>query len=432
MTYQMPPTPARISCPSARRYDRFCAAVLSLQQPRRTWTMAIFRRTVAMIDDLAVCDFGPDYQIAAAMAALQAAQHNHVCWAYDSDMRHEVIEVLDAAFTKTMPWMTRDKLARIGIGVLALCSAHRTEVLPGLVDIIVPYLDGEALAAFETALQARLSAEVAAPRDDLILALQAIARQRVDADAYLSLQRHLKNPNPVRAAQMLLAAGRAREAQGYLSSCPSVEPCFMPLSVELKYPRRSLVFADICEAFGKREDAQQMRWSRFTQSLSAAALRAFLARLPDFDDIEVEERAIAYAMEFPNAGRAVRFLIDIGHPEKAAEKILYDPEIWNDVDTWGARTAAYDLMRHTPRASVVLLRGRIRQILLEGAREFRREAAEDLRKLAEIAPVVEAEDDLPEGFVSHAGFLQRLDDICMLNDRVNFLKPKSKQYQRAA
>jgi hypothetical protein len=76
--------------------------------------------------------------------------------------------------------------------------------------------------------------------------------------------------------------------------------------------------------------------------------------------------------------------------------------------------------------------GRIRQILLEAAREFRREAAEDLRKLAESAPVVEVENDLPEGFVSPADFVQRLDDICMLNDRVNFLKPKSKQHQRAA
>ena len=52
---------------------------------------------------------------------------------------------------------------------------------------------------------------------------------------------------------------------------------------------------DALEALERSDDAQAARWSCFERFLSARHLREYLKRLPDFDDIEAETRALDYA-----------------------------------------------------------------------------------------------------------------------------------------
>ena len=62
-------------------------------------------------------------------------------------------------------------------------------------------------------------------------------------------------------------------------------------------------------AVGRHKDAQQARWVCFEGSLSPEHLRAYLQRLPDFDDIEAEERALDHVQNFENPIPALAFLV---------------------------------------------------------------------------------------------------------------------------
>jgi hypothetical protein len=57
----------------------------------------------------------------------------------------------------------------------------------------------------------------------------------------------------------------------------------------------------------------------FERDLSPQPLRDYLARLPDFDDVEALDRAFAHAARFPDFETAMGFLMDWpAHREAAA------------------------------------------------------------------------------------------------------------------
>ena len=53
------------------------------------------------------------------------------------------------------------------------------------------------------------------------------------------------------------------------------------------------------EALDRKDEAQTFCWSCFERDLSGEHLRAYLNRLPDFEDIEAEERAMAHSAATP-------------------------------------------------------------------------------------------------------------------------------------
>src|SRR5690606_39696764 len=53
--------------------------------------------------------------------------------------------------------------------------------------------------------------------------------------------------------------------------------------------------------------------------LSGEHLRAYLKRLPDFEDIGAEERAMAHAMAYPSLLHALQFFLDWPALDRAAE-----------------------------------------------------------------------------------------------------------------
>jgi hypothetical protein len=76
---------------------------------------------------------------------------------------------------------------------------------------------------------------------------------------------------------------------------------------------------DLMEAEGRKDEAQELRWALFERDLSTPALRAYLARLPDFDDVEALDRALAHAAAYADFETALGFLMDWpAHREAAA------------------------------------------------------------------------------------------------------------------
>jgi hypothetical protein len=64
-----------------------------------------------------------------------------------------------------------------------------------------------------------------------------------------------------------------------------------------------------------------LRWAAFEERLSADQLRAYLKRLPDFDDVEAEERAMNHALGFRSFA-ALGFFTEWPDPARAAQLVL--------------------------------------------------------------------------------------------------------------
>ena len=75
---------------------------------------------------------------------------------------------------------------------------------------------------------------------------------------------------------------------------------------------------EVLDALGRGGEAQADRWSCFERALSIPHLRAYLKRLPGFDDFEAEERALDYAQSYENPLRALSFLVSWPALDRAA------------------------------------------------------------------------------------------------------------------
>ncbi|MGO8366663.1 DUF6880 family protein, partial [Rhizobium johnstonii] len=71
-----------------------------------------------------------------------------------------------------------------------------------------------------------------------------------------------------------------------------------------------LARVETLKALGRREEAQTYGWTCFEQSLQDQHLRAFLKRLPDFDDLDAEEKAFAHDQAFPEVHQALTFFLN--------------------------------------------------------------------------------------------------------------------------
>ena len=99
-------------------------------------------------------------------------------------------------------------------------------------------------------------------------------------------------------ARRLLEAGRAKEAWSAINAVDEKRPGWIPFEWEETR-------LDVMEALGRKDEAQAFRWQCFERALNSAHLRAYLRVLPDFEDLEAEERAMSYASGFPSVHQAL-------------------------------------------------------------------------------------------------------------------------------
>ena len=146
---------------------------------------------------------------------------------------------------------------------------------------------------------------------------------------------------------------------------------------------------EVLEALGRAEDAQAARWSCFERSLSSSHLRAYLKRLPDFDDIEAEKKALDHAKRFGNLLQALSFLVSWPALDHAADLVLQRADEL-DGDHYEILTpAAEALAAKHPLAATVVLRAMI-DFSLRNARSSRyRHAARHLLDCSGLASTIE-------------------------------------------
>lgn len=248
-------------------------------------------------------------------------------------------------------------------------------------------------------------------RDTVRMALREIADAAGDVDGYIAQYDGQARRAPRIAAEIarrLLAAGRAAEALAALDAVELPRRANRPLDdwLELDWPRFEWEDAriEVLEALGRADEAQAVRWSCFERSLSARHLRAHLERLPDFDDVEAERRALDHAEGCPNALRALAFLASWPALDRAAALVMRRATEL-DGDHYEILAPAVDALaaRH-PLAATLVLRAMIDFALVKARSGRYRYAARHLADCEGLAAAIPDFGAVP----THEAYVARL------------------------
>lgn len=219
------------------------------------------------------------------------------------------------------------------------------------------------------------------------LALREIADAQGDADAFIAQYDENTRRVPKISAQIarrLVDAGRAEEALRVIDAAERRKPG------EWDWPDFDWEDAriDVLEALGRSDDAQQARWSCFERSLSPAHLRAYLKRLPDFDDVEAEERALDHAERSGGRPQALWFLVNWPALDRAARLVIRHAGDL-DGDHYSILTpAANALAGKHPLAATLVLRAMIDFSLTNSRSSRYKHAARHLLDCSSLAPAI--------------------------------------------
>lgn len=216
------------------------------------------------------------------------------------------------------------------------------------------------------------------------MALQDIADAQGDVDSFMAQYDEKTRKVPKIAAEIgrrLVAAGRGAEALAVLDAAVHRRtegwewPDFDWENVRI----------DVLDALGRTEDAQRVRWSCFERSLSADHLRAYLKRLPDFDDVEAEERALDYALRCSAPLQALFFLTAWPALDRAAKLVMERAADLNGDHYEILNPAAEALAAGHPLAATLLLRAMIDFSLTHARSSRYRHAARHLLDCSGLA-----------------------------------------------
>ena len=215
-------------------------------------------------------------------------------------------------------------------------------------------------------------------------ALMDIADAQGDVDAWIAQHDEDTRRAPgiaARIAGRLLAAGRASEALEALDAADHGRGWIPPDYTDTRLA--------VLEALGRGEDAQALRWREFERTLSEGHLRDYLKRLPDFDDVEAEERALDHAMAHGSFLGALSFLIRWPALDRAA-RLVVDRADELDGDHYELLTpAANALSAGHPLAATLTLRAMV-EFALNTARSTRyRHASRHLLECESLAAQIE-------------------------------------------
>lgn len=157
-------------------------------------------------------------------------------------------------------------------------------------------------------------------------------------------------------------------------------------------------------ALGRNDEAHEHRWACFSRSLNAQHLRDYLKDLPDFEDVEAEERAKQHALKFSNVTVALEFCL--GWPDllTAAELVITRIDEFNG-DHYALLTSAAETLRiRHPLAAVLLWRAIINAALSQGHAARYGHAAEHLMDCSSLDAEITDYGPYP----SHESYVQIL------------------------
>jgi len=325
-----------------------------------------------------------------------------------ADAKGEIEAVFDVAvddLAAIAPLALPDPRA-LGDQLLDLLLHGRPGLGPRALKNVLPALGAEGVtrlrAQIETAMasQKRVSGALKA-------AIQVLADAQGDVDGYIAQftdSQAVLPPIGAQIARRLTAAGRYDEAVAALDR--STPGSFVQL-VGAALGRPSLpgpgaldwedAYIEVLEARGQGDLAQEMRWTSFERGLSVERLRDHLKRLPDFDDVEVEDRALAHAEDFHDVHAALDFLIRWPALDRAARLVLRRSGDLDGDRPEVLEPAARAIEGRHPLAAVLLLRA----MILDTARYARtaryKDAQRQLLEAASLAPAITDWDGHEDG-----------------------------------
>ena len=257
---------------------------------------------------------------------------------------------------------------------------------------VIGWGSGGPLYADDLAERSRVSA--------IRLALRDIADAQGDVDAYIAQYEEPIRKVPKISAEIarrLLAAGRADEAWQAIEAAEHRRRDWPDFEWENAR-------IEVLDVLGRGDEAQAARWSCFERFLSSRHLRDYLKRLPDFDDFEIEQRALDYAERHGSLLQAVSFLVLWPSLDRAA-RLVTERATDLDGDHYEILTpAAEALAAKYPLAATLLLRAMIDFALTRSRSSRYGHAARHLRDCAGLASAI------PDygSFESHDAYVSRL------------------------
>jgi len=288
---------------------------------------------------------------------------------------------------------------RDGFGATDALIRHMSEALgaPGRAEI---------RSKTEAALQA--APRAAGPHDwcadaqrrHLAFRLALLADLERDADAFITAIRAggMESTHALDVAERLIAANRPAEALNWLDkSRPRIkEEDDDGADTDLRI--------SALEALGRKDEAQSIRWRHFERFLSAEHLRAYLKRMPDFEDFEAEQKALDVAAAHKQAARGLAFFIEWRALDRADRLVrqrlaALDGRLYEVL-----RPAAEALEEKFPEAASLLYRHMIESVLDRGSSKQYQYAARDLLSCTRLARHL----PLPGSIENHAEFVGRL------------------------
>jgi hypothetical protein len=242
--------------------------------------------------------------------------------------------------------------------------ADEYDITAGLVGAIAQALDKDGLETLRAAIEADLkgvdrdragkdatkAADILYQTWKLTEALSEIADVQGDIDAFIAVQ-DLRGPrlrDDLAIIVRLLEAGRAQEA---LAALDKAKP-------SPAQPAQALADLRIAalDALGRKDEAQAMRWARFQADRSIDALRAYLKRLPDFEDMERETEALDQVMADKEVLVPLAFLVAWPDFRRAASLVRARLADMDGDAYWVLAPAADALAHKEPLAATLLYR----------------------------------------------------------------------------
>ena len=219
-----------------------------------------------------------------------------------------------------------------------------------------------------------------------------------NVDDYIAAMREggMEAPYGPDIAERLLRAGRPGEAIDWLKGSRRPFDDEDTTHVEL--------MVEALEALGKKNDAQDARWRYFEKTLNVESLRAYLKRLPDFEDFKAERKAFEIAANHRSVETALTFFVVWPNLQRADE-IVRDREKEIDGSAYyRLRPVAEALEEKYPAGATRLYRRMVESVLHRGSSKQYPYAAADLQSSIRLAPRVGDEASLEK----HATFMARL------------------------
>lgn len=325
---------------------------------------------------------------------------------------------LDAKAAAALPGQIMDRLGE---------SEHG--YLPRVAAAVIAHLSPPIRLAWDAGLEGRIAArdEAEAPQRASgrwfhsmtgqwreIRQHLALAQGNLDLFLGIEAAKPERQRDTLGAAERLRAAGRFAEALDWVRMGGRLRHVRLiglegeDMSDDSPAVRQALLEAHILTALGRPSDAQHLRWSVFAETLAPALLSAHLKALPDFDDIEAEERAFTIALDHPDFMSALRFFL-AWRRDDLAEKLIVRHRTEVSGKDWHVLPAIADQLQHeAPLAATILYRALLAEILAQARSKSYGHGAGYLAALERLASGSDGDPDRPLDIVPHAEFLAAL------------------------